>query len=299
MRKILFLLLINSTILIAQSAGNSGMAFLKFGFSARNVAMGDLGVVSVGDPIAAYYNPALSAEKSHSRLMFTHSSLIQDISNQNLAAHFEMFGLPFVLAVNTTSIPGIEIRTEPGAALSTFDANYFFGGISTGIKISPNFSAGTTVKFLYENLFSDEASGIGFDFGLLYTNIIDGVNLGASLRNLGSMSKLREVETTLPVDLRIGASFIQNLSSLYSELTFEAGYQKYTDTDDNHFHMGTEVLYRGTLAMRAGYMTGYDSKGLTVGLGLTWGSMNFDYAYVPFEYGLGNIHTISLIYNFM
>lgn len=299
MRKLFFLLLINSAFLFAQSAGNSGMAFLKFGFNARNVAMGDLGVVSAGDPMAAYYNPAIAAVKSHSRLMFTHSSLIQDISIQNLAANFEMFGMPFMVGVNTTSIPGIEIRTEPGDALSTFDANYFFGSISTGINIFPNISAGATVKFLYENLFSDEASGIGFDFGLLFSNVIDGVNLGASLRNIGSMSKLREVETQLPVDLRIGASFNHNFPSLYSDFTLEAGYQKYTDTDDNHFHMGAEVLYRGTLALRTGYMTGYDSKGLTAGLGLTWGAMNFDYAYVPFEYGLGNIHTISLIYSFM
>ncbi|MFC2133332.1 PorV/PorQ family protein [Bacteroidota bacterium] len=299
MRKILFVLLINSVLISAQSAGNSGMAFLKFGFSARNVAMGDLGVVSAGDPIAAYYNPALVTGGSHSRLMFTHSSLIQDISNQNLAANFEMFGLPFMLGVNTTSIPGIEIRTEPGEPLSTFDANYFFGSISTGINIVPNISAGATVKFLYENLFSDEASGIGFDFGLLFSDIVDGVNLGASLRNIGSMSKLRELETKLPVDLRIGASYDRNFPSLFSDITIEAGYQKYTDTDDSHIHMGTEILYRGTLALRTGYITGYDSKGLTAGLGLTWGILNFDYAYVPFEYGLGNIHTISLIYNFL
>jgi len=298
MKNFLLVFLINVSLLSAQSAGNAGMAFLKYGISARNIAMGDLGVVSSDDPIAAYYNPALAAVLTNPQVMFTHSSLIQDVSSQNLAAGFILFNIPFVVGVNTTSVPGIEVRTQPGVPQATFDANYFFGSISTGIFVSENLSAGLTIKYLYENIFSDKASGFAFDVGIFYKDIIEGLNFGASLRNVGSMNKLREIETELPVDLRFGASYGTNLSSINSDLILQAGYQKYTATDDNHIHIGSEIIYNKSLAFRGGYITGYDSKGLTAGLGLLWGSINFDYAFTPFEYGLGNAHTISLTYNF-
>ena len=38
-----------STSLFAQTAGESGVSFLKIGFGARNIALGDVGVVSADD----------------------------------------------------------------------------------------------------------------------------------------------------------------------------------------------------------------------------------------------------------
>ena len=45
-------------------------------------------------------------------------------------------------------------------------------------------------------------------------------------------------------------------------------------------------------------MSGYESKGLTTGLGLKWEGLNFDYAFTPYSYELGSAHTISLMYSF-
>ncbi len=43
MKNIFIIIFLASSIAIAQSAGNSGLSFLKFGFGARNIAMGDAG----------------------------------------------------------------------------------------------------------------------------------------------------------------------------------------------------------------------------------------------------------------
>ena len=43
MNKIILLILTTSSIIFSQSAGNTGLSFLKFGFGARNLAMGDAG----------------------------------------------------------------------------------------------------------------------------------------------------------------------------------------------------------------------------------------------------------------
>lgn len=297
MKKLLLIIFITS-FTFGQSAGESGLSFLKIGFGARNIALGDLGVVSTGDVTGAYYNPALLSDYSGSQISVSHNQWIQDVTGEMLGVSFSFWGLPFAFSANTTSVSDIEVRTRPGEAQSTFDANFFFGSLSTGFTLYEKLSTGFSVKYLYENLFSNDAAGWGFDFGLYYNNIIESVNIGASLRNIGSMDKLKNEATELPTDLRIGASYEYGMESIESGLFFNAGYQKYTSTDDNHFHLGGEFLYNEIFAVRGGYITGYESKGLTAGVGLKWNSINFDYAYTPFSFSLGSASIISLQYTF-
>jgi len=298
MKKLLITILLSTSIMFAQSAGKSGLAFLKLGFGARNVAMGDLGVATANDVTALNYNPALISNFQNSQLVFTHNELIQDSRSELFGASFSLFNLPFAVGINTTTISDIEIRTQPGEAQSKFNVNYFYASLSTGFNVTENLSLGVTAKYLNENLFLAEANGFGFDFGASYKNIIEGLNIGASLRNIGSMNELLHEKTELPVDLRIGAAYNMPLESLESDVTVTGGFQKYTETEDSHIHFGGEFLFKKMFAVRAGYMTGYESKALTAGLGVFWNSINFDYAFAPYDYDLGSSHTISLMYNF-
>ena len=299
MKKIFVIILLSVATLFAQSAGNSGLSFLKNGFGARNIAMGDLGVVGVNDLTALNYNPALLSEYRAPQVMLTHNQSIQDLSTQLVGASFSLWGIPFAAGVNNTSVNDLEIRTvasdEPQ---SYFNAHYMFGSLSTGFEIYENLSFGVTTKYVYENLFSDEAAGWAFDFGLSYFDIIEGLDIGASYRNIGSLDELRNEATKLPVDLRIGLAYGLDFTSINSEVNVIGGVQKYTETDDTHIHAGGEVFYDNIIAMRLGYMTGYEAKGFTAGLGLYWEGLNFDYAFTPYSYGLGSAHTISLMYSF-
>lgn len=298
MKKLLVILLFTSFGIMAQTAGGSGMSFLKIGFGARNIAMGDLGVVGVNDLTALNYNPALLSNYKAPQLMLTYNQSIQDMSTQLVGASFSLFGLPLAFGLNSTSIKDIEIRTQPGDPQSTFSAHYLFGSLSTGFKLFGDLSAGFTVKYLYENLFSDQSQGWAFDIGLSYQNIIEGMDIGASVKNLGSVDELRNVKTELPTDARFGISYLIPFESIKSNVSIIGGVQKYLETDDIHFHAGGEFFYDELIAIRLGYMSGYESKGLTAGLGLFWEGINFDYAFTPYSYGLGSSHTISLMYSF-
>ncbi len=295
--KILVLLFISSAIL-AQSAGESGLAFLKFGFGARNIAMSDLGVVSVNDLSALNYNPSLIALNNKTQLSFSHNSLFQDLNSEMFGASFSIFGLPVAVGVNTTTVANIEVRSQPGDVESVFSAHYFAGSISTAYEIINNFYAGATVKYLYENIFSDDANGLGFDFGISYQGLVNGLSLGAALRNIGSMNELRAQPTKLPTDLRIGAAYNYSLINSRLDFTLLAGFQKYLEQTDSHLHAGGEVVYDKMLALRVGYVSGYDSKSISTGFGIKWKGINLDYAFVPFKYGLGDSHILSFIYTF-
>ena len=134
----MLILLITASALFAQTAGKSGLSFLKVGFNARNIAMGDFGVATANDVSALYYNPALLADYTSSQLTFTHNQWIQDVSSEMIGASFPLFGLPFALGVNTTSISDFEMRTKPGDPESTFDVHYFYGSLSTGFYVTDN-----------------------------------------------------------------------------------------------------------------------------------------------------------------
>jgi len=297
MKKIVFLLLISFGYIFPQ-AGGTGLSFLKIGFGARNMAMGDLGVVLANDVGPGFYNPALLAENYNSQIMLTHNEWMTDVRSELIGASFSLFGLQFAAGFNTTSISDIEVRTKPGDAVSTFDANYFYGSLSTGFNIYQKLSAGLTFKFIHENLLTDQARGIAFDFGLFYRDVVENLNIGAAIKNIGSMNKLRNESTELPMDVAVGASYNYYFSDLKSDLIVAAGYQTYTQTSDSHVNFGAEFLYDAIFALRAGYSTGYETKGLTAGAGIVWNSIRFDYAFIPLDYDLGNSHIISVGYDF-
>ncbi len=298
MKKLLLLILISTGGLCAQTAGNSGLSFLKLGFGARNIAMSDLGVVAVNDLSSLNYNPALLRENIKQQFSFTHNSLFQDLSSEMFAGSFSLFNMPFAVGVNTTSVDNIEIRTKPGEPDATFNANYFTASISTALNIYENLNGGVSIKYLYESMYSDDATGLAFDLGLSYRGLIEGMSFGVTLRNIGSMNDLRNENTKLPTDFRAGAAYSFGLEQVNLAFTTLAGIQKYTDTDDMHLHVGGEAVYNNFFSVRLGYMSGYDAKNITAGFGLLWKSLNIDYAYVPVKYGLGDSHIFSFTYTF-
>ncbi|HEX2869257.1 MAG TPA: PorV/PorQ family protein [Ignavibacteriales bacterium] len=299
MKKLILFVFILSSYISAQTAGKSGLSFLKLGFGARNVAMGDLGVVNSGGDVSSLnYNPAMLARYTSPEILFTHNQWIEDTRSEYLGVSYRLFGLPWAVGVNTTTIGGIEVRTRPGEAEGTFNANYFSGSLSTGFGIARNAALGITLKYLYEGLLSDESNGLGFDFGAAYQSPIDGLTFGLAFRNIGTMNGLRKESTKLPSDFRLGAGYGDILNDLNASYTVGAEVQKYLVSKDTHINFGGEFLYSDVIALRAGYQTGFESKGLTAGLGIKWYNISFDYAYTPFLLSLGSAHTISLKFKF-
>jgi hypothetical protein len=298
MLKIIIYIIFTSTLLFSQSAGNSGLSFLKLGFGARNIAMGDAGNAASNDVTALFYNPAKLSGNSSGEIMLMHNEWIEGVRSEILGAKAEIFGLPFALGLNVTSISDIEIRTGPGLPEATFNANYFFGSLSTGFEVINNFDFGISFKYLYEGLLADESTGYGFDLGINYRTDIQGLNVAAVIKNLGSMSELRNESTKLPAEIRAGPAYSFSLENSKFSFVTALEFQKYLDADDSHFLFGAEVLYDNLIALRGGYQTGFISKEFTAGMGLIWGMLNFDYAFTPFMLGFGAGHSISLNFKF-
>ena len=298
MKKILLTVIIASSLTLAQSAGNSGLSFLKFGFGARNIAMGDAGSTASNDLSAMYYNPSRLVSLKGNEVMFMHNEWIQDVRSEVGGIKWDMFNLPFAVGFNVTTISDIEVREKPGDPITKFNANYFFGSLSTGFRIVEDLDFGATVKYLYEGLFNDESTGYGLDFGLNYLTPVKGLTASAVLKNIGSMGKLRVESTKLPSELRFGGAYNFGLESSRLDFVVAAEFQKYLETDDIHFDAGGEIIYNQAFAARVGYQSGYESRDFTGGVGIMWGNFRLDYAYMPFSLGLGNANLFSVQFKF-
>lgn len=296
--KILLLALIGLSVFsFAQSGGSNGLSFLKIGSGARNIALGDNGVVFANDVSAIFYNPA-QLNLSSPEIIFTHNAWIQDAATELLGVKFSLFNFPVGIGINSTSIRGIEVRTKPGAVETTFNFHYFFGSLSTAFSLIENLSTGVTVKYLYEDIFYDNAEGVGFDFGLHYKTPVENLFISAVVKNIGTMNRLQKEATKLPAEIRVGPSYAFDFPEY--KLSIQAGgeFQKYLAQNDSHVNFGTEIVYDKMLAVRLGYQTNYESKNISGGLGLFWNQFSFDYAMTPFSFGLGQAQTISIKYTF-
>ena len=300
MRKIFITVLLFLPLSIfAQSAGSSGLSFLKLGFGARNIAMGDVGAAASNDVSALFYNPANLVNTYSNEIMLMHNSWIQGVYSNILGVKTNIFGLPVAAGVDVTTINDIQVRTAPSTLPdATFNANYFFGSLSTGFHLTDDLAFGFSVKYLYEGLYIDEATGLGFDFGLNYSTPVDGLTAVAVVRDLGSMNKLKNESTKLPSEFRIGPAYKFYLNHNLFEITAAAELQKYFLENNIHSDWGIEVVYNDLIALRGGYRTGYEAKGFSAGMGIMWGTLEFDYAFQPFNYGLGSANIFSLQFKF-
>jgi len=231
-------------------------------------------------------------------VMFMHNEWIQDVRSEVGGIKWGMLNLPWAVGFNVTTVSDIEVREKPGEPISKFNANYFFGSLSSGFSIIEDLDFGATFKYLYEGLLKDESTGYGFDFGLNYLTPVKGLTASAVIKNIGSMSELRIEKTKLPSELRFGGAYNFGLETSKLDFIIAAEFQKYLYTDDIHVNSGGEIVYDKTFALRVGYQSGYEARDFTGGIGIMWNNLRFDYAYMPFSLGLGNANLFSIQFKF-
>ncbi len=292
MMKSLFILCIPS-IVLAQ-AGTTGAAFLKIGLSPRAGGMGEAYVAIADDAGGTYYNPAGLLSTQSSQIALTHRAWIDDIQSQSLCATLPWDNIALGLNITTTTVSDIEIRTRPGDPEGTFISRDFVLGGSIAYRIIEDVTIGGTAKYVFEKIFIDEWSGVGIDLGLHYRTPVDGLTVGVSLSNLGSMTGTNTPSISLPTTVRGGAAYKFPVDFIRSDVTLAADAVQLTRDGIFHSHLGGELEFDHTIALRLGYQTGYDFRNLTAGVGIRYRSFALDYCIIPMSQQAGTAQTIGL-----
>lgn len=274
-------------------AGATGLAFLKLGVGGRASAMGEAYVAVSDDASSVFWNPAGLSYIQRPEVAFTHTAWLQDISNDFLAFAFPGFGGGVGVSVYTGAVDGIERRTIPSSEpLGTVEARDLAISLGYARELSSKFRAGFSVKYLYEKIYIEEASGYAFDVGVSYQPFESSLRFAGVIQNIGSMGDLRNDSIKLPTAFRGGGTYSVDLHEFDGVLVLAADAVKFVE-NDLRGNFGVEVNLLRKLAFRFGYQTGGAETNLGGGFGLRFNRVELDYGYRPFDSDLGDTHRFS------
>ena len=286
-------LLLLPNFLYAGNGSATGMSFLKIGVDAASSGMGGAAVSNSSDASAAYWNPAGLADSDEMNIMFSNQEWLAGSNNQYLGLSIPTSSLNLGLTIALSGVTDIERRDEPTVEpLGYFSSNSLAMAFSAAIRMNGNLKIGATAKFLYEKIHIYSANGFALDFGLIKTLNFLNLKSALVLKDLGSMSTLNDESTALPTRITAGLSsgFDQG-TSLAFNWAIDVG--KYLDSG-SFVRLGGEMAFNDMLSLRGGYrQNSENSSGITAGIGIRLNRYTFDYAYLPFDFNLGDTHQIS------
>jgi len=273
------------------TSAETGMVELLNLTGARQAAMGETAPMFDPDPFNLEYNPSTIIGMERGLIGFSHNEFIQDRSTNTLAAIFPAWGLDFGVLVRLSRLGEIEVREGPTSDPDYIAEAYDFAGRAySAFRIVPRLRANVSVGWLMEKIDVDRASTLVFGVGAAYYTDFN-LAAHASAASFGGRVKFIEQEDDPPTIIRTGLGY------RWQDLSVNADYVN-VKSGDSHLHFGGEYLLETMLFLRAGYQTGYDSRGFSAGAGILYESFRVDYAFVPYESDLGNSHRFTLTYAF-
>jgi hypothetical protein len=195
---------------------------------------------------------------------------------------------------------------ELGNQLGTFSSNELAVSLGYSNMLEEHFSYGVNAKFIYSGIAEFSSTALAADFGILYTMPDERINLGISLRNIGTqLSKYVSTRESLPADLTIGASVVPKgipllLNIGFHKLNEDAGS---FGSRFKSFSVGGEFTLSRVIQARIGYnneqrqdlKTGTSAglAGFSGGVGITVKEYKLDYALSSLG-SIGSLHRITI-----
>ncbi len=318
MKKLFILLLVSTTMLIAQTkVGSTAAPFLTIGVGARPISLGEAFVATANDVTALYWNPAGAARAGTNEVMFTYTQWFAGISYDWVGAMVNLGDIGSVgLSLTYLNYGEIEVTTvtEPEGTGEMSHYSDMSLGLSYGYNLTDRFSLGINLKYINQQYYHESASGVAIDVGTLFTSDIYGLRIGATISNFGGDMQLegKDLSVLHDPDETISGNNDQRIAQWLTDayplpLIFRVGFAKdFMITDMNrltlgvdathptdnaeYVNLGAEYSFNENIMLRAGYSTLFldnSEQGLTLGFGLkTEFSKNFlvavDYCWQDF-----------------
>ena len=313
--------------------GTAGASELLIPVGPRGIAMGESNLVSATGVEALFWNPAgVSHMTNNADVLFSHMSYIADIGVEYgaVAANFEGFGV-IALSIKSLSIGDIPVTTtiNPDGTGELFSPTMVTAGLSYSRMLTDAISVGLTANLVSERIADVSATGVAFDFGVIYQNLADvsGLSIGVVLKNLGtemkydgsglyqfgqiedvnrppSYYKVDAAAFEMPFNFQLAAGYKPVVDEMNS-LQFTGIYQNNNFSGDEA-KLGAEYGYNSMFFVRAGYQLALQESdnyiyGFTAGAGINYEIEGFgvkvDYAFRDTEFFDGN-HVFALTLGF-
>ncbi len=289
MKRTMAMVIITSSIMLAQEYYTTALPLLRVGFGARASALGESFAAARNDGACLWWNPGSMGFTNRSEIFATYHKWFMDFNDQyagfNLATRAGVVGLGFVYSWAGGIERWDESNYHPaGDTLGTQSTWILQAGY--GRKINSQTALGAGFKILHDRIVDQTGSGFAFDAGLNYSPAKKAV-LGLAVRNLGPGMKYEDTGYPLPAELRLGSMFgpyYANNLFLDLSLVSRAGLL---------VHVGDEIWIKEVLALRAGFKLADQTNKLTLGVGLKFNGFHLDYTFAGYSL-LGATHRFWL-----
>lgn len=280
-----------------ENAGTTAANFLSLGAGARTLAMGGA-VLGVGDDAgAAAWNAAALGWVEGTDAALAHASLpggsLQEwgVVGARIGDSGTRWGLSG-LYQGDGSFQGLDAT---GAPTGDFSVSSVAVGASLAQSLGSVASVGVGAKAVHDKIATASGTGVTFDAGLMLR--AGGLGLGLAAQNVGGQMSYSGTHYPFPTSYGVGVGYTHPSSGF--RVAVDANFP---DAYHPDVRSGLEWLYRGTLALRAGYRHELGSNadpltGPTFGLGAHYGGMWFDYGYLLAGEGPGQ-HRMGLRFHF-
>ncbi len=316
-------------------AGLSAAPELTIPVGARYVATSGANISSVSGVDAITWNPAGLDAGSGSSALFSYRQYIADINISYVALATKIEGVGSLgLSLRSFNIGTIPVTTvqQPDGNGQEISPSFFTLGLTYSKQLSDRVGFGVNLNVVSESFGGVSASGLAFDAGVQYKNLIgvEGLALGVTVRNIGTSMQYGGsslwVQASDPNAAR-GLSYYKVEAASFqmpSVIDLGVGYAKPIDEDnslrisvayenDNYgidgYRVGGEYNFQNSIFIRAGYLYSTDVSGTvsifqnyTLGAGINLEKyagigISVDYAYVPVKYFSAN-NLIDIRMNF-
>lgn len=289
------------SIAVAGDSGDAGTESpFSLGAGARAMGMGNGFVAVADDATAIYYNPAGLPNLGFQQISVLHTVLFEGtiydfISYARPLGNRYGFGIAGMRLGtdnigrrdNLTSFPN---NAEEDAA--RFNASQMQLIISLGRRIGSKISSGISLKLVNQSIDNLSAYGFGIDLG---TQLAIGKNLKAGILLqdiIGPRMKLINLTERTPFTIRAGMAYLIESDKSPFNTMFVLDLEK-PERRSVKVRAGVEMIHETGVVLRGGY----DRDNFTMGMGLRYKELHFDYAYKFIEY-LTDSHRFSLTLEF-
>ncbi|MDB9964120.1 PorV/PorQ family protein [Vicingaceae bacterium] len=299
----------------AQRAGLSTLSFLKNDLNPRSTALSGASASLDADAFSSFTNPAATAD-----LKSFHGALSNVTIGAGIQQSFLSVSIPrkknfstFGFSLNMLNSGAMEKRTEfqpEGTGEKFYVTNMALGG-TYAQQLSDMFSAGITMKFIYEQIDTYTNATVSADVSFLYKTDYKDLNFAVMIQNFGGSSSIdgedlpedfnRNLNSaaddySVPTVFSLGASIVPWKKEKQSLLI--AVQLNHPSDNAENYRVGLEYEYMKLLYVRAGYMLNVASQSLpTFGFGLRHRirahPLHINYAANPTDF-LGVQHTVGL-----
>lgn len=212
----------------------TAVPFLLVPTDARSAALGNSGLATSPDAGSIYLNAAKLAfipEKNPFGLSISYlpwlSELVEGFYIADISTYIKLDDEQALsLGTRYFSLGNLTITSATGNVISEFRPNELTVDAAYARKLSPNFSAGLTLKYIYSNLTTlpgftandnQPVQDIAGDISLFYTNSISEkseLNAGLVIKNIGGKMWYTNIITKdyLPTNLGIGLGYSYNIA---------------------------------------------------------------------------------------